>query len=126
GAGVFNTTRWSIVWRARAEDSAVSAEAREKLCRAYWAPLYAYVRRDGHRPHDAQDLTQEFLSSFLHHDGLEHLKDQRGKFRSFLLTFLKHFLSDQRDRARAQKRGGGQALISIDAYEAEEREFIEP
>src|SRR5262245_12828973 len=77
-AGVFTTTHWSMIWRARAQNSPASAEAREKLCRAYWAPLYAYIRRDGHRPHDAQDLTQEFLSRFLHQDGLEHLKDQRG------------------------------------------------
>ena len=107
--------------RARDKDSPGSASARERLCRTYWPPLYHFLRREGHGPHDAQDLTQEFLSRFLHQDGLDHLKDQRGKFRSFLLTFLKHFLSDQRGRANAQKRGGGQSLVSLDAYEAEER-----
>jgi RNA polymerase sigma-70 factor (ECF subfamily) len=122
----FLTTHWSVVWRARDKDSPDSAAAREHLCRTYWAPLYHYIRRDGQSPHDAQDLTQEFLSRFLHHEWLEHLTDQRGKFRSFLLTFLRHFLSDQCDRAQAQKRGGGQPVISIDAYEAEEREFNLP
>src|SRR5690349_8468350 len=88
----FLTTHWSMVWRARDQNPGVSAEAREKLCRAYWAPLYAYLRRAGYGVHDAQDLTQEFLSRFVHRDWLSHLHDQRGKFRSFLLTFLKKFL----------------------------------
>ena len=107
--------------QARDADTLGADEALEKLCHTYWPPLYAYIRRDGYKPEDAQDLTQEFLSRFLHREWLDHLKDQRGKFRSFLLTFLKHFLSDERDRANAQKRGGGKPLISIDAYEAEER-----
>ena len=75
---------------------------------------------------DAQDLTQEFLSRLMHKEWLNHLQDQRGKFRSFLLTFLKHFLSDQRDHAQAQKRGGGLTLVSIDAYETEERALAGP
>lgn len=125
-ARVFVTTHWSVVLRARDKDSTESDVARERLCRTYWPPLYHFIRREGHGPHDAQDLTQEFLSRFLHRDGLDHLLDQRGKFRSFLLTFLKHFLSDQRDRANAQKRGGGKQLISLDAYEAEERDGLEP
>jgi RNA polymerase sigma factor (sigma-70 family) len=123
---VFVTTHWSVVLSAREKDSPDSDAARERLCRTYWPPLYHYLRRDGHNPHDAQDLTQEFLSRFLHRDGLDHLKDQRGKFRSFLLTFLKHFLSDQRDHAKAKKRGGGQPLISLDACEAEERDALGP
>jgi RNA polymerase sigma factor (sigma-70 family) len=123
---VFVTTHWSIVLRARQKESPDSEAARERLCRTYWPPLYHYLRRDGYSVEDAKDLTQEFLSRFLHRDWLDHLHDQRGKFRSFLLTFLKHFLSDQRDRANAQKRGGGQQLISIDAYEAEEREALGP
>lgn len=123
---VFVTTHWSVVLRARDKDSPDSEAARERLCRTYWPPLYHYLRREGHSPHDAQDLTQEFLSRFLHRDGLDHLQDQRGKFRSFLLTFLKHFLSDQRDRANAQKRGGGQQLISLDACAAEERDALGP
>ncbi len=103
----FVTTHWSVVWRAQNQDPAASAEAREKLCRTYWPPLYAYIRRIGYGVQDAQDLTQEFLSRFLHREWLDHLHDQRGKFRSFLLTFLKHFLSDQRDRGEgAQARRG--------------------
>jgi RNA polymerase sigma factor (sigma-70 family) len=124
--GVFVTTHWSVVLSARQKDSPDSQAARERLCRTYWPPLYHYLRREGHNLHDAQDLTQEFLSRFLHRDGLDHLIDQRGKFRSFLLTFLKHFLSDQRDRANAQKRGGGKQLISLDACEAEERDALGP
>ena len=125
-ARVFVTTHWSIVLAAREKNSPDSRAARERLCRTYWPPLYHYLRRDGHSPHDAQDLTQEFLIHFLHHESLDHLHHQRGKFRSFLLTFLKHFLSDQRAWANAQKRGGGQPLISFDAYEAEEREALAP
>jgi RNA polymerase sigma factor (sigma-70 family) len=121
---VFVTTHWSVVLRARDKDSPDSEAARERLCRIYWPPLYHFLRRNGYSPHDAQDLTQEFLSRFLHQDGLDHLKDQRGTFRAFLITFLKNFLSDQRDRASAQKRGGGKPLISIDAYEAEERDAM--
>ena len=123
---VFVTTHWSVVLNAREKDSPDSEAARERLCRTYWPPLYAFIRREGHSPQDAQDLTQEFLSRFLHQESLDHLKDQRGKFRSFLLTFLKHFLSDQRDRDRAQKRGAGLQLVSLDACEAEEREALGP
>ena len=123
---VFVTTHWSVVLRARDKNSPDFHAARERLCRSYWPPLYHYLRREGHSLHDAQDLTQEFLSRFLDRDGLDHLKDQRGKFRSFLLTFLKHFLSDQRDRTNTQKRGGGQQIISLDACEAEERDALGP
>jgi RNA polymerase sigma-70 factor (ECF subfamily) len=122
----FTTTHWSVVLQARDPDTLGADEALEKLCRTYWPPLYAYIRRDGYKPEDAQDLTQEFISRFLHKEWLGRLHHQRSKFRTFLITFLKHFLSDQRDRANAQKRGGGKALISIDAYEAEERELVLP
>jgi RNA polymerase sigma-70 factor (ECF subfamily) len=124
--GHFTATHWSLVLAAREKDTPSAAAALERLCHNYWPPLYAYIRRDGHSVEDAQDLTQEFLSRFLHRDGLDQLKDQNGKFRSFLLTCLKHFLSDQRDRANAQKRGGGQTPIALDAYEAEERDAFEP
>src|SRR5687768_7713412 len=93
---VFVTTHWSVVLEAQQKDTLESQEARERLCRTYWPPLYHFIRREGYTLHDAQDLTQEFLSRFLHRDWLDHLQDQRGKFRSFLLTFLKHFLSDER------------------------------
>lgn len=124
--GAFTTTHWSVVLTAKESDGTTADAAIDRLCRAYWPPIYAYIRRDGHGPEDAQDLTQEFLSRFVHRDWLNHLQDRRGKFRSFMLTFLKHFLSDQRDRDRAQKRGGGQPLVPLDAYEAEERSVLEP
>ena len=122
----FVTTHWSIVWSARDGDARASNAALEKLCRAYWPPLYAYIRREGYKPEDAQDLTQEFLSRLIHKEWLNRLEDQRGKFRSFLLTFLKNFLSDERDRMNAQKRGGGKALVPLDAFASEERDAIEP
>ncbi len=120
----FVTTHWSVVLRARDATSDQSRDALEKLCRTYWPPLYAFIRREGYDAHEAQDLTQEFLSRLIHKEWLNHLQDQRGKFRSFLLTFLKHFLSDERDRANTLKRGGGQQLISFDACEAEERDAL--
>ncbi|HXI54346.1 MAG TPA: sigma-70 family RNA polymerase sigma factor [Candidatus Saccharimonadales bacterium] len=122
----FATTHWSVVLAARDGDSSTSVAALERLCRSYWQPVYAYLRRDGHSPEDAQDLTQEFLSRLVHKDWLAHLQDQRGRFRSFLLTFLKHFLSDQRQRAKRLKRGGGRALVSLDAFEEEDRAKFEP
>lgn len=125
-AGWFVTTHWSVVLQARDGGPAQADGAMEKLCRTYWPPLYAFIRREGYAPHDAQDLTQEFLGRLVHKEWLHHLQDCRGKFRSFLLTFLKHFLADQRDRDRAQKRGGGRQLVPLDAYEAEERQALEP
>ena len=122
--GVFATTHWSVVLAARAGESLRAEDAMEKLCRAYWPPLYAYIRREGHGATEAQDLTQEFFARLLAKDYLQRLRHQEGKFRSFLLTFLKHFLSDERDKAGAQKRGGGRLLVAIDAYEAEERDAM--
>jgi RNA polymerase sigma-70 factor (ECF subfamily) len=115
-----------VVLAAKQGDLAQAGGALEKLCHTYWPPLYAYIRREGYGVEDAQDLTQEFLSRFVHKEWLNHLHDQRGKFRSFLLTFLKHFLSHERDRANALKRGGGQIWISLDACEAEERDALGP
>jgi RNA polymerase sigma-70 factor (ECF subfamily) len=97
----------------------------EKLCRTYWAPVYAFIRREGHDREDARDLTQEFFAQLLAKDYLRHLRHQRGKFRSFLLTFVKHFLSAQRAKARAQKRGAGLVLFSLDACSEEERRLVE-
>jgi RNA polymerase sigma-70 factor (ECF subfamily) len=97
----------------------------EKLCQTYRPPLYAYIRRAGHNPTDAEDLTQEFFSKLLEKDYLQHLRHREGKFRSFLLTFVKRFLSDERDKARAQKRGGGKTFVSLDEASAEERYLTE-
>jgi RNA polymerase sigma-70 factor (ECF subfamily) len=122
----FTTTHWSIVWAARQSDSADSLEAREKLCRAYWAPLYAYIRRDGHGIEEAQDLTQQFFQRLLEKNQLAILQHQDGKFRCFLKTLAKNFLSDERDKARALKRGGGRTIISLDEFASEEGHHFEP
>ena len=126
GGQSFTTTHWSVVLRAGDGDSPQAASALEQLCRTYWYPLYAYVRREGHTPPDAQDLTQEFFARLLARNSLAQVGPQKGKFRSFLLAALRHFLSDQRDRDRAVKRGGGAEVLSLDAQEAEERYRLEP
>jgi len=121
-SGVFATTHWSVVLAAKKCGGSPRADdAMEKLCRAYWPPLYAYIRREGHSVADAKDLTQEFFARLLAKDYLQHLRHQKGKFRSFLLTFVKRFLSDERDKAGAQKRGGRKTLVSLDETSAEER-----
>jgi RNA polymerase sigma factor (sigma-70 family) len=125
-AAQFASTHWSVVLTA-GHGSAFSAnEALEKLCRTYWYPLYAFLRRQGHTPHDAQDLTQGFFAWLLTNDQLATADPQRGRFRSFLLCRLKGYLLDQRKKARAEKRGGGQVPISLDAELAEERYRQEP
>ena len=103
-----------------------AAEALEKLCRSYWYPLYAYVRRQGHSPPDAEDLTQSFFARLLQKNYLDQVHPEKGRFRSFLLTALKHFLADESDKARAQKRGGGKKLLSFDTRIAEEVYCQEP
>jgi len=123
---VFATTHWSVVLLAGEPGSAQAAEALEKLCRTYWLPLYSFIRRQGYGPHDAQDLTQGFLVRLLRTDSFVGLSREKGKFRTFLLAALNHFLSDQRDRARAEKRGGGQPVVSIDETEAEQRYLQAP
>ena len=125
-AAQFSATHWSIVLAAGQADDTRRTEALEKLCRAYWYPLYAFVRRQGHDPADAQDLTQEFFSRLLAKNYLSTVEPDRGKFRNFLLIALKHFLADQWDRVRAQKRGGGQKFISLDEQTAETRYHLEP
>ena len=122
----FRTTHWSVVLAAGDAASPHSAKALEKLCRAYWFPLYAFVRRYGHGPDDAQDLTQAFFARLLQKNYLAQVDREKGRFRSFLLAALRHFLSDERDRAQAQKRGGGQNLLSLDAENAEDRYQKEP
>jgi len=115
GAAQFQNTRWSIVLAAGRNDSARAREPLETLCRTYWPPVYAFVRRQGHSSHDAQDLTQEFFARLLEKNYLADVERERGKFRSFLLAALKHFLANEWDKAQAQKRGGGQVFIPIDA-----------
>ena len=124
--GYFATTHWTVVVNARAADTRVARAALEQLCQTYWYPLYAFVRRQGCSPHDAQDFTQEFFARLLEKNSLDEVDRAKGRFRSFLLTAMKHFLANEWDRARAQKRGGGHAHVPIDAQFAETRYGLEP
>ena len=120
---VFNTTHWSIVLQAA---SGESAAALERLCRTYWYPLYAFVRRQGHDVHDAQDLTQGFFELFLAKHYLKDVDRDKGRFRSFLLASLKHYMANEWKKANRQKRGGLVEIISFDTEDAEERYQLEP
>jgi RNA polymerase sigma-70 factor (ECF subfamily) len=124
GPNRFTTTHWSVVQAAGAE-SASGREALEKLCRAYWYPLYAYVRRQGHTPEDAQDLTQAFFAHFLERNAVSRARRERGRFRSFLLTSLQHFLAHEWEKARAAKRGGGICPLPWNELAAENRYQLE-
>jgi RNA polymerase sigma factor (sigma-70 family) len=118
--GGFPPTRWSIVLHAARSGSPEADSALANLCEAYWYPLYAFLRHQGRLPAEAEDLTQEFLTRLVHKHYLEGVTREGGKFRSFLLTALKRFLVNEREREHAQKRGGGQTLSSIDVA-AEQR-----
>lgn len=117
----FSTTDWSVVLEAGRGDSPGAAVALEQLCRSYWRPLYAYARRRGYSPDDATDLTQELFARLLHSNGIAAARQEKGRFRSFLLGALKHLLADEKARAKAKKRGGGQAFCSWEQSGAEER-----
>lgn len=121
----FHTTRWSVVLAAGG-DASRAQPALTTLCRAYWYPLYAFVRRQGVAPHDAQDLTQEFFARLLEKEWLASVQRERGRFRSWLLAAMKHFLANEWDKSRAKKRGGGIAFVSIDEMSAESRYAHEP
>src|SRR5262245_56677691 len=105
GGGRFERTQWTLIFKAREQGTPGAAEALEEISKAYWAPLFRFIRREGYRRHDAQDLTQEFYRHLLEKNLLEPVTERSGKFRNYLLTCLKHFLSDARDRAAALKRG---------------------
>lgn len=111
---------------AAAADPRGAHEALAALCRAYWYPLYAFLRRQGIPCHDAEDLTQGFFAQLLAREALGHVDRAKGRFRTFLLASLKHFLADERDRATALKRGGGTPMIALDAATAEQRYALEP
>ena len=126
GPAQFTTTHWSVIARAGRSDSPEAQAALAELCQAYWYPLYAYVRRQGHGPEDAQDLTQDFFARLLAKKFHAAARPERGTFRSFLLMTLKRFLVNQSRRARAQKRGCGQPAVSIDPTLAESRYGVQP
>jgi DNA-directed RNA polymerase specialized sigma24 family protein len=123
---VFATTHWSVVMAAGQEPSPQCSEALNKLCRTYWYPLYAYARRKGHGPEDAQDLTQEFFARLLKKNYLREVHPDKGRFRSFLLACFNHFLAKEWHKGQAAIRGGGCAPISLDGERAEGRYLLEP
>jgi DNA-directed RNA polymerase specialized sigma24 family protein len=122
----FAATRWSVVLAAGHRSSPDSQQALESLCRTYWYPLYTYVRRRVLNAHEAQDLTQEFFATLLERNALAAADGERGRFRSFLLTAFKHFLADEWDKAKAQKRGGGRRTIPLNLESGERRYALEP
>lgn len=122
----FVTTHWSVVLGAGCNDSLRARSALETLYRAYWYPLYAFVRRLGRSPADAEDLVQAFFAQCLEKNYLAAADRTKGRFRSFLLVALKRFLANEWDKARARKRGGGHTPLSLDALTPEERYAREP
>ncbi len=126
GGSVFPSTQWSVVLRVGADSESKARAALETLCRQYWYPLYAFVRRQGRSHHEAEDCTQEFLARLLANAGMAHARPERGRFRTFLLTALRNFLTNEWHRAHAEKRGGGQTILSLDLEKAEERFTHEP
>jgi DNA-directed RNA polymerase specialized sigma24 family protein len=122
----FASTHWSVVLLAGKEHSLQSAAALEKLCRAYWYPLYSFTRRQGYGPHEAADLTQDFFSHLLSTNALGSVKREKGKFRSFLLASLKNLLANEWNRARSLKRGSGVPLFSLNEEMAEGRYKLDP
>jgi RNA polymerase sigma factor (sigma-70 family) len=122
----FRTTRWSVILAAAESRLPGSQEALTELCQYYWYPLYAFARRRGYGPHDAQDLTQGFFLHLLEHSALKHVDPLKGKFRSFILASFRNFLADEADRARSLKRGGNREFVHLDAEDAENRYRLEP
>jgi RNA polymerase sigma factor (sigma-70 family) len=125
GPAAFTTTHWSVVLEAQGESPAAH-EALEKLCRIYWRPIYAFLRRQGVSPEEAEDITQGFFAQLLERRKFSALRKEKGRLRSFLLGALKYFLADEQRRAMAIKRGKGQRLISLEELRADERIDMEP
>ena len=125
GGVAFTTTHWSVVLEAQGESPAAK-EALEKLCRTYWRPIFAFLRRQGVGPEEAEDITQGFFAQLLERRKFSALRKEKGRLRSFLLGALKYFLADEQRRAMAIKRGKGQRLISLEELRADERIDMEP
>jgi RNA polymerase sigma-70 factor (ECF subfamily) len=124
--GAFYTTHWSVVLAVARSDGSRAQEALAKLCQTYWYPLYAYVRRRGYSAADGQDLTQEFFARLLEPSSLARATPELGKFRAYLITAMKNFLASEWKQSRAQKRGGGLPMLSLDWVIAEQRFDLEP
>lgn len=123
---IFLTTHWSVVLTAGGKDTTEALGALEELCRVYWYPLYAYVRRRGYSPPDAQDLTQEFFARLLERNWVARADQAKGRFRTFLLHALQRFLANEWDKVRALKRGGGQRSVPLQFETGESRYSAEP
>ncbi len=124
--GSFGNTDWWVVRQAGQPERPQADPARAQLCQAYWKPIFRHVLRAGYSWHDAEDLTQEFFARVLSRNWLHRAAQEKGKFRSFLLTLLKRFLADQLDHERCRKRGGGAAVISLDSGDTDFRRRLEP
>jgi RNA polymerase sigma-70 factor (ECF subfamily) len=125
--GTFHTTHWTVVLAAQDLSHQTAArKALEELCTIYWPPLYSFIRRHGFSPHEAEDMTQDFFSHLLEHEALRQVAPANGRFRSFLLACVKNFLGQARERACAQRRGGGRPLISLENMSAEKNYLLEP
>ena len=116
----FDTTSWSVILKATVGGSAEARQAMATLCETYWPPVYAFIRRKGHSSADAEDLTQGYFSRFLEKAYVKDFRPEAGRFRTFLCASVQHFLANEMDRERAKKRGGGRALLTLDAEAAEE------
>jgi RNA polymerase sigma factor (sigma-70 family) len=125
GAAAFTTTHWSVVLEAQG-DSPTAQEALEKLCRIYWRPIYGFLRRQGIKQEEAEDLTQGFFALLLERRDFSAVRKEKGRLRSYLLAALKHFLADERRRAMAIKRGKGERLVPLEALRADECVDMEP
>lgn len=126
GSPDFPTTHWTLVKAVQAGNPEEAAKAMETLCKGYWYPIYAFLRRSGHASHDAEDLTQMLFTQLVSDDALQRARQEAGRLRSFLLGMLKRLISDHQRHAGAQKRGGGQAPLSLEAMTAEQRYASEP
>jgi RNA polymerase sigma factor (sigma-70 family) len=126
GHSSFDTTHWSAVLNAKASDSGLAGEALARLCQSYWYPLYAFVRRQGYSPEDAQDLVQGFFARLLEKKYVQSADPDKGKFRSFLLIALKRYMVNEWVREHREKRGGHQDLLSLDQKQVEARFLAEP
>ena len=124
--GQFPTTRWSLIIATRQQPTTEARDALAHLCATYWYPLYAFARRRCARIEDAQDLTQDFFVCVLEKDYVNDFDRERGRFRAFLLAAFQHFIANERDRQRTQKRGGGQVQIPLDLQQAERRYLVDP
>jgi RNA polymerase sigma-70 factor (ECF subfamily) len=125
GPAAFTTTHWSVVLEAQGESPAAH-EALEKLCRIYWRPIYAFLRRQGVSPEEAEDITQGFFAQLLERRKFSAVRKEKGRLRSFLLGALKYFVADEQRRAMAIKRGEGQRLIPLEELRADKRIEMEP